>query len=70
MAKKVIVEAFLPDLASAHAEIVVQGEASNIPAALAQATRALFKDKRVRGRRIHSFKFTVSVLNVEKKEGQ
>jgi hypothetical protein len=60
--KKVTIQAFLPDLASGFAYQDSRGSGGSVAVAVKRAIDDLFANPKVSGRRIHSMKLTVAVV--------
>lgn len=58
--KLAIVEAFFPEIPSGKCYVTGRGEGSNAKAAISRAIGDALKQ--VKGRRIHSFKATISIV--------
>lgn len=60
--KRVTVEAMFPELKGAGIYATGRGTGSNAKAAISRAFGDLFKQKQVRGRKIHVVKATISIM--------
>ncbi len=61
--KKVTVQAYLPQLAAAHAYQEAQGSGSSLAVAIGRAVDALLSKPVVRGKRLKALKLTVAVVD-------
>jgi hypothetical protein len=60
--KKVRVQAFIPQLASAHAYQDSEGTGGTLAVALKRAVDQLFENPQLKAKRIHSLKLVVGVV--------
>jgi len=60
--KKVTIQAFMPDLASAHAYQESRGSGGNLAVAVKRAVDELLKKEIVKGKRLRSLKLVVAVV--------
>ena len=60
--KKVRVHAFLPKLASAHADQQAEGSGGTLGVAIKRAMDSLLKNPHVKGKRLQTIKLTIAVL--------
>lgn len=60
--KKVVIQAFLPELAAGHAYQDVKGSGSALSVAIGRAVDELLKMPYVKGRRLTSLKLTIAVV--------
>ena len=60
--KKVRIEAFLPQLPAAHAYQDSEGSGSKLSVAISRAVDELLAKPAVKGRRLHTLKLTVAVV--------
>jgi hypothetical protein len=60
--KKVTIQAFMPDLVSAHAHQDAEGCGSSLAVAIGRAVDELLAKPHVKGRRLQALKLTVAVI--------
>jgi hypothetical protein len=60
--KKVVVQAFLPQLSSAHADQQSEGSGTSLAVAIKRAVDSLLKNPRVKGRRLQVIKLSIAVV--------
>lgn len=63
--KNVTITAFFPEVPSSHAYQTARGSGSNLALAIYRATKALLKSPNVKGRKLHTMKFTIAVVQPE-----
>ena len=66
--KLILVDAFLPEVASVHANPQGRAEGSSIAVGLKRAVQSILRQPGIKRKRISTMKLTVSVLPVEEKQ--